>query len=195
MLRRSQYGCWLHRAASVSTARCLSWRSSWRRQWGNRRNLLGRTLSWATHSEYPTHSGCLTNMGHPLSAWGRVIVQSQQNRFTERSQEVIENKRDRFIANCKAKRYMKTKDLCLSSREVIEAEEIICFRRERTSPEFTRILLQHLAWARGPLPPGIALKSKTNQRTALESTKVSKNEPETNPNEPEKGSGSSAQVI
>jgi hypothetical protein len=35
------------------------------------------------------------------------------------------------------------------------------------------------------LPPGIALKSKTNLRSALESTKVLKNEPETNPNEPE----------
>jgi hypothetical protein len=36
-----------------------------------------------------------------------------------------------------------------------------------------------------PLPPGIAPKCKTNPRSALESTKVSKNEPETNPNEPE----------
>jgi hypothetical protein len=38
---------------------------------------------------------------------------------------------------------------------------------------------------RHPSPPGIALKSKTNLRSAVESTKVLKNEPETNPNEPE----------
>jgi hypothetical protein len=39
---------------------------------------------------------------------------------------------------------------------------------------------------RGPLAPlpGIALKHKTNPRSGLESTKVLKNEPETNPNEP-----------
>jgi hypothetical protein len=35
-----------------------------------------------------------------------------------------------------------------------------------------------------PLPP-IALKRKTNLRSALESAKMLKNEPETNPNEPE----------
>ena len=34
-------------------------------------------------------------------------------KFNERSQEVIENKRDQFIANCKAKRLLKTKELFL----------------------------------------------------------------------------------
>jgi len=35
------------------------------------------------------------------------------------------------------------------------------------------------------LPPGAPEKRKTNPRSALESAKVLKNEPETNPNEPE----------
>jgi hypothetical protein len=37
----------------------------------------------------------------------------------------------------------------------------------------------------GPTPPGIAPKYKTNPRSALESIKLLKNEPETNPNEPD----------
>jgi hypothetical protein len=38
---------------------------------------------------------------------------NSSEKFNERSQEVFENKGDRFIANCKAKRYLKTKDLFL----------------------------------------------------------------------------------
>jgi hypothetical protein len=37
----------------------------------------------------------------------------QQSQRTERSQEVIENKGDHFIANCKAKRYLKINELFL----------------------------------------------------------------------------------
>jgi hypothetical protein len=36
-----------------------------------------------------------------------------ERKSNERSQEVIENKGDRFITNCKAKRYMKTNELFL----------------------------------------------------------------------------------
>jgi hypothetical protein len=46
-----------------------------------------------------------------------------------------------------------------------------------------------------PLPPGIALKSKTNLRSSLESTKTSKTNLRTNPNEPETTRTSAAQVL
>ena len=52
-----------------------------------------------------------------LPAVNSRIVETQR---TERSQEVIENKGDRFITNCKAKRYLKTKELFLSSQEVTD---------------------------------------------------------------------------
>jgi hypothetical protein len=48
---------------------------------------------------------------------------------------------------------------------------------------------------RHPLPPGIAPTTKTNPRSALESTKVLKNEPKTNPNEPKCGTPALAEVL
>jgi hypothetical protein len=44
-------------------------------------------------------------------------------------------------------------------------------------------------------PPGIALKPKTNLRSALESTETCKNEPETNLNEPEAAAPAVVQVL
>jgi hypothetical protein len=48
---------------------------------------------------------------------------------------------------------------------------------------------------RGPLPPGIAPKRKTNPRSALESAQVLKNEPKTNPNEPNRGAPALEEVL
>jgi hypothetical protein len=44
-------------------------------------------------------------------------------------------------------------------------------------------------------PPRMAPKSKTNLRSALESAKRAKNEPETNPNEPERASEEITQAL
>jgi hypothetical protein len=48
---------------------------------------------------------------------------------------------------------------------------------------------------RGHSPPGIAPKRKTNPRSTLESAKVLKNEPKTNPNEPNLGAPALAEAL